>query len=298
MKTSGKILAAFLLNLAFAVFEFAGGLLTGSVAILSDAVHDLADAVSIGASYGLERVSKKQPDARYTYGYSRFSVLGGLLTTAILSVGSVAVIGNAVHRLFVPTPIDYNGMLLFALVGVAVNLAAAWMTRGGDSVNQRAVNLHMLEDVLGWAVVLVGAVVMRLTDLAFLDPLLSIGVAAFIFVHALQNWKQSLALFLEKAPEKPTVQQVQAAAEQVAGVAEVHHIHLWQLDESHVYATMHVVTDREAYAVKQALRHALEALGVDHTVLELERVGEACREKTCTLQVCHHHHGHHHHHHH
>ena len=148
----------------------------------------------------LERKGKKAPDETHTYGYARYSVLGGVINTLILLLGSVAVIGNAIRRMFTPTPIHYDGMILFALVGVLVNVCGVLVTAKGESVNQKAVNLHLMEDVLGWAVVLVGAVVMRFTDFSLLDSLLSLGVAVFIFIHALHHLKEALDLFLEKAP--------------------------------------------------------------------------------------------------
>lgn len=174
-----------MLNLFFSVFEFAG-VITGSVAILSDALHDFGDALGIGVSWLLERKSKKQPDEGHTYGYGRYSVLGSLITTAILLIGSVAVICRGVERIFNPVPVDHNGMILFALVGVGMNALAAYMTREGDSLNRKAVNLHMLEDVLGWGVVLAGAIVMRFTDITVLDPIMSMAVAAFILFHAVK----------------------------------------------------------------------------------------------------------------
>ena len=141
-----NIFIAFFLNLFFAVFEFIGGVFTGSTAIISDAVHDMGDAASIGISLMLENKAQKQPDEKYSYGYLRFSVLGGLLTTLVLLVGSAAVIYNAVKRIINPVPINYSGMIIFAVIGTAVNFAAAYFTKDGASVNQRAVNLHMLED--------------------------------------------------------------------------------------------------------------------------------------------------------
>lgn len=126
MKTEKNILIAFILNLCFSIFEFVGGLFTGSVAIVSDAVHDIGDAASIGISYFLERKSKKQPDETYTYGYARYSVIGGVITTLILLFGSVMVIYNAITRIIDPTPINYNGMILFAVIGAVVNFLAAF----------------------------------------------------------------------------------------------------------------------------------------------------------------------------
>ncbi|MBR4308667.1 MAG: cation transporter [Oscillospiraceae bacterium] len=177
MKSERKLWVAFVLNLAFSLFEFLGGIYTGSVAILSDGLHDLGDAISIGLSWFFEKKSKGAANQRYTYGYGRFSLLGGLITVTVLLIGSVLVIYHAVQRLADPGQIRYNGMILFALVGVVVNGSAVFFTRDGESVNQKAVNLHMLEDVLGWIVVLVGAVVMKLTNFPLLDPILSIGVA-------------------------------------------------------------------------------------------------------------------------
>ena len=116
MKTQRNILIAFILNFLFAVFELVGGVITGSVAIVSDAIHDAGDACSIGISYFLEKKSQKRPDEKYTYGYGRYSVLGGLITTVILLVGSIIMIFNAVGRILIPAEINYNGMIAFAVV--------------------------------------------------------------------------------------------------------------------------------------------------------------------------------------
>lgn len=178
MKTERNILIAFILNLAFSIFEFVGGIITGSVAIMSDAVHDIGDAASIGVSYFLEKKGEK------------YSLIGAFITTLTLLLGSIVTICNAISRLMEPAKIHYDGMIVFAIVGVGVNLCAAFVTREGDSLNQKAVNLHMLEDVLGWLVVLAGAVVMRFTDFTLLDPIMSIGVSAFILINAIRNLKE------------------------------------------------------------------------------------------------------------
>ena len=295
--SAAHILTAFLLNLFFSVFELIGGILTGSVAILSDALHDLGDAAGIGLSFFLERKSRKQPDATHTYGYARYSVLGGLITTVILLAGSCLVIYNAILRLLNPTPIHYNGMLIFAVVGVAVNLAAALFTRHGDSLNQRAVNLHMLEDVLGWIVVLIGAVVMRFTDWVFLDPLMSVGVAVFILIHALKNLKEILDLFLEKTPDGVAVEELSHHLTALAGVVSIHHVHIRSLDGNRHYATLHAVIDGDPAAAKAAIRAELAEHGITHATIETETPDEVCGEVECRVgsngESCG---GHHHHH--
>ncbi len=299
MKSERKIFIAFILNFAFSVFELVGSFVSGSVAILSDAIHDIGDAASIGASYFLEKKSKRAPDEYYTYGYARYSVIGGVITTFILIFGSLAVVYNAVLRLLNPTEINYNAMIIFAVVGAAVNLVAAYFTSGGEGINQRAVNLHMLEDVLGWLVVLVGAVVMKFTNFYVIDPLMSIGVAVFILVSAIKNLKEILDIFLVKAPKKLSVKEVERSVLKVGGVLGIHHIHLWSLDGEGVYATMHIVSDGEGAEVKAAVRRELSHLGVAHATLELEAEGETCADFNCRVpQHSHsgHHHAHHHHH--
>ncbi len=298
MKSEKKILTAFILNLVFSVFELVGGIFTGSVAILSDALHDMGDTASIGASYFLEKKSKKAPDDKYTYGYGRYSLLGAAVTTLILVTGSVSVIAGAVGRIINPAQINYNGMIGFAVVGAAVNFLAAYFTHGGESKNQRAVNLHMLEDVLGWIVVLIGAIVMRFTDLWIIDPLMSIGVAAFILVHAVKNLKEIINVLLEKAPEGVDIDELKKHLCAIDGVEDVHHFHLWSIGGEDAYATMHLVINGDAHIIKHEVRQELSEHGIDHVTIETELPEEKCREEKCIVPEAKKHHSHHHGHHH
>lgn len=297
MKTEKNILIAFILNLSFSIFEFIGGTITNSVAIVSDSIHDIGDAISIGISYFLEKKSKKQPDATYTYGYARYSVIGSVITTLILLFGSVMVIVNAIGRIINPVEINYNGMIIFAVIGVIVNFGAAYLTKEGDSLNQKAVNLHMLEDVLGWVVVLIGAVVMRFTDISVIDPVMSVAVAVFILVNAIRNLKEVLDLFLEKAPHGISVEEIKEHVSEIEGVLDVHHIHIWSMDGHNNYATMHVVTEEEPHSIKHKIRDELQEHGIAHVTLELEGKDEGCHEEHCHVEfeasAGHHHHHHH-----
>lgn len=285
MKTENRILTAFLLNLSFSVFEFIGGTITGSVAIVSDALHDMGDAVSLGISYFLERKSRKQSDETYTYGYARYSVLGSVITTLVLFFGSAMIIYNAILRIINPVQINYNGMILVALLGFVVNFIAAYVTREGESLNQKAVNLHMLEDVLGWIIVLIGAIVMRFTDILILDSIMSIGVAIFILVHAFENLKKVLNLFLEKIPEGISIKEIKGHVLGIKGVLDVHHIHIWSMDGQNNYATMHIVmdSDENAQTVKQKVREELKKHDIGHVTMELECQDEECQGEHCML---------------
>lgn len=295
MKTEKNILIAFILNVGFSIIEFVGGILTNSVAIYSDAIHDLGDAFSIGVSFFLEKKSKKHPDKKYTYGYARYSVLGGVITTTILLVGSILVIVGAVKRLFNPVEVNYDGMMIFAILGVVLNFIAALVTKDGDSINQKSVNLHMLEDVLGWLVVLIGSIIMHFTDIKIIDSIMSIGVALFILINALKNLKKVLDLFLEKTPKEIDIDEFKKHLLKIKDVDDIHHIHVWSIDGYNNYATMHIVSKaKDISKIKKEIREELEEHNICHSILETEE--EACSEKECNVKAhleLHHHHHHH-----
>ncbi len=293
-----KILIAFVLNMLFSAIEFIGGIVTGSVAIVSDSIHDLGDALSIGMAYYLEKLSKKQPDNKYTYGYMRYSVLGSVLTTIILIVGSILIIWNSVDRIYHPVIINYDGMMVFAIIGMLINLGAAFVTHGGSSLNQKAINLHMLEDVLGWVVVLVGAVVMKLTDISIIDPLMSIGVALFILINATRMLIQAIDLFMEKVPDEIDIEEIKEHLMNIHGVDDVHHLHIWSLDGQRNYATVHVATVYDDYReVKQMVKKEMAKHGITHVTIEIELDDEVCTDKLCKIKHIHSHVGHSHSHH-
>lgn len=299
MKTRRNIFIAFILNLSFSIFEVLGGIFTGSIAIISDAVHDFGDAASIGLSYFLEKKSQKQPDEKYTYGYARYSVLGGFITTLILFIGSVLMIYNAIIRIITPVDVNYDGMIVYSVIGICVNFFAAFITREGNSINQKAVNLHMLEDVLGWVVVLAGAIIMRFTNFTLIDPLMSIAVSIFILINATRNLKEIFDLFLEKAPHDIETAEIMKHIEEIDGVLDVHHIHIWSMDGQNNFATMHVVTDSACSEIKDLIREELREHNIGHVTIETETSAEHCHERHCHVEIhshsghCHHH-GHHH----
>ena len=296
-KQKKNILIAFLLNLFFSAFELVGGLFTNSIAIISDAIHDLGDSISIGVSYFLEKKSKKKPDKKYTFGYTRYSVLGAIITNTILIIGSSLVIYNAIERIINPQDINHNGMIILAIVGATVNFIAAYFTKEGDSLNQKAVNLHMLEDVLGWIIVLIGAIVIKFTNFTLIDPILSILVAIYILSHAIKSYKKIFDLFLEKTPEDIEIDELKEHILEIKGVDGIHHIHIWSMDGINNYATMHIVTDtKKLVELKKAIKEELKEHGISHTTIETEDKDCECSEHECSI-IESNHHGHHHHNH-
>lgn len=294
MKTDRNILVAFILNAGFSIIELIGGILTNSVAIISDAVHDFGDAIGIGISYILEKISKKKPNNKYTYGYMRYSILGSLITTLILCIGSLLVMIGAIYRIFNPVEINYNGMIVFAILGVSINFLAAYCTKNGDSLNQKAVNLHMLEDVLGWVVVLIGSILMKITDITVIDSIMSIGVATFILINAFKNLLKILDVFLEKTPKNIDIEKLKLHILNIEGLIDIHHLHIWSMDGYHNFATLHVVSDKDEEKIKNKVKTELMEHGIKHVTIEMETSKTKCEEKECSNKIEMHHHHHHH----
>ena len=296
MKTEKNILTAFILNISFSILELLGGIFTNSISIMSDAVHDFGDALSIGISLILEKISKKKPDEKYTYGYARYSVLGALITTIVLTVGSIFVILGGINRILNPVTINYNGMIIFDIFGVVINFLAAYFTREGDSINQKTVNLHMLEDVLGWVVVLIGSILIKFTNITLVDSIMSIGIAIFILINAFKNLKDILDLFLEKTPKDISIEEIKKHLLEMKEILDVHHIHIWSMDGVTNYSTMHIVTEESnAKELKKKIRKEMNELGISHTTIEIEDKNDNCEEKECEVKInneVHHHHHH------
>ena len=277
-KTEKNILIAFILNISFSIFEIIGGIITGSIAIISDAIHDAGDALSIGISYFLERKSNKKSDTNYTFGYRRYSILGALISTCILLIGTFIVIYNAIGRLINPVDINYNGMIIIAIVGVIINFLAAHYTKDGDSLNQHAVNLHMLEDVLGWVVVLIGSIVIKFTNFVYLDSIMSIVISIYLIIESFKNIKRIMNILLIKIPEGITVEEVKDKILKIKEVKDVHHVHIWTIDGEKNYATIHVVADKN---IKEEIRKELEDIGIHNVTIELETTKVKCNHKEC-----------------
>jgi cobalt-zinc-cadmium efflux system protein len=279
---------AFFLNLTFAILEIFGGLWTNSLAIISDAVHDLGDSISLGMAWYLEKYSHKQSNFSFSYGYRRLSSLAALINTLILFIGSLYVISQAIPRVMNPEPTDAKGMILFAVLGVTVNGLAMFRLAKTTSLNARVVAWHLLEDALGWVAVLLVSIVLLFTDLYILDPILSILIAVYVLYNAIANLRQVLWLFLQAVPKNVDLQELEKNILAVEQVDSLHHTHVWSLDgEDHVLTTHVVVTENttrtEILAIKGAIQRLGEKLNFKHMTVEIEYRNEPC----CMLQ--HHH---------
>lgn len=273
---------AFFLNLAFTVIEFIGGAITNSVAITSDALHDLGDSFSLGIAWFLQKRSSKKANSRFTYGYRRFSLLGALINSLVLIVGSVFIVLEAWQRLQAPEPTDATGMILFSILGLAVNGFAAYKLSAGKSLNEKVFRWHLLEDVLGWAAVLLVSIILLFTDWYWLDPLLSIVITGWVLFHVYQRLLETVNVFLQGSPKDLNLKQVEKTLLQHHQVKSLHHTHLWTLDgEHHVFSAHVKICDvknlEEVVDLKEKLKKELsEKYGFSHLTLETELEKEHC----------------------
>lgn len=280
--SSENLRIAFFLNLAFTIIEIVGGIWTNSIAILSDAVHDLGDSLSLGLAWYFDRLSHKGRTSQLTYGYRRYRLLGGLITGLVLLVGLGFVLWHSVERLFAPQEVRVSGMIGLAVLGILFNGAAVLRVKHGSSLTEKLVSWHLIEDTLGWVAVLVGAGIMAIWDLPIVDPILSIGISLIILWNVGRNLKKVAAVFLQTIPEGFDLDAFLDRAAQIDGVHSLHHIHSWSIDgESHVLSA-HVIRENGAdqdQRIKQQIRALLDEDTFEHVTLEMESAADDCPQR-------------------
>lgn len=275
---------AFFLNVAFTIFEIIGGFYVNSVAIISDAIHDLGDSLSLGTSWYLQKKSTRERDARFSFGYKRFSLLGALVNGVVLLGGSVFVVIEAVKRIMEPEPANAPGMVIFAIVGIIVNGFAAYKLSGGKSMNEKVVSLHLLEDVLGWVAVLIVAITLLFTDLYILDPILSLLITVYILWGVTQRLKDTLFIFLQGVPADISLDKIRERLLKIENIDSLHHMHVWSLEgHSHVFTTHIKLKDishfQQLLTVKNEVKRVLKDYNFDHYTIETELDEETCELK-------------------
>jgi len=283
-KGSKNLKIAFFINLGFTCLEIVGGFFTNSIAIISDALHDLGDSLSLGLAWYLEnKASKKGATSKFSFGYARFRLLGALVNAIVLIGGSIYIIIEAVGRFQNPEPVKSLWMMGIAVIGVAANGYAAWRTKGAKSLNEKVISWHLLEDVLGWIAVLVVSIILHFKDWYFLDPALSIAITLFILYGVGRRLWDTLYLLLQGVPENIDLEEIKSKLKDVEHVKTIHHTHVWSLDGEHHVLTTHLVLENiTAYnqidEVRQRALRVLNEFDFSHHTIQIE-----FNNKTCTL---------------
>ena len=284
--SEGNVKVAFFLNLSFTIIEIIGGLYTNSLAILSDALHDLGDSFSLGLSWYFQKLSKKGRTKTFSYGYKRFSLLGAIINSIVLVAGSIFILTKAIPELFNPGETNVEGMLYLAILGIVVNGAAVFKLRKGETLNEKVVSLHLLEDVLGWVAVLIGSIVMMLVDAPFIDPLLSVLISLFVLYNVYKNLKKSLLVILQGIPEKVSIDDIRQKLKDMAEVIDIHDCHAWSMDGQYNILTIHLQLDKdyklsEQSRLKETVRSKLKDESINHITIEFEGQNENCELEDC-----------------
>ena len=279
------IWTAFILNLVFAIIEFIWWSLTNSIAIISDSIHDFWDSLAIWLAYIFEKISKKKANEKYNYWYARYSILWALITVVILIVWSVFIIKNAIERFSDPKEINSVWMLILAVIWLTINWYAAWKTAKWEWLNEKAITLHLLVDVFGWAAVLIWAILIYFFERNFIDSILSIWICIFILFNACILLKWIINIFLEKTPEWISYEKLIKEIKKLNGIQDAHHMHVWTLNWEKNYLTIHALIDKKLQTkdiinLKKEMKELLKKEWIDHSVIEFEWKDENCEEWT------------------
>jgi cobalt-zinc-cadmium efflux system protein len=275
--TSKGLKTAFWLNAFFTVFEFIGGYFANSTAIMTDAVHDLGDTIAIGTGVIMEKISKKEKNSRYTYGYRRFSILSAVLLSIFLLTGAMTMLIKSIFLLFEPKEVNSVIMLGLAVIGITVNgIGFLGISKGNKEKghNAKAVMFHLLEDVLGWAAVLIGSIVIYFTNWNWIDPLLSILIALFIISQTIPNLIQSGKIFLQSNPKEKEMEKIKKQLLNISGVKELKSINIWTLDGVEIIGTIQIIIDSTSTNQQSILHETIKiakSFGIDQPTIQVEK---------------------------
>jgi cobalt-zinc-cadmium efflux system protein len=241
----------------------------------------LGDSFSLGLAWYLDKKSKQAATNQFSFGYQRFSLAGAFINALILLLASIYIITEAIQLFQNPETSDAQGMIIFALIGVAVNGYAAYKVSKGSSRNEKVISWHLIEDVLGWVAVLIAGIVLYFKNVPWLDPALSLGISLFILWNVFKNLKETILIFLQAVPENVSLDEIQTKICQLEKVDSVHHMHVWSLEGEHHVFTVHVrltpiVSIEELVDIKNQIKSLLKSYPFSHYTVEIELDGEQC----------------------
>jgi len=274
-KLRRNIILSIFLNFAITAVEVVGGLLSGSLALLSDSLHNLGDAMSLLASYLAIRVGERRANEKYTFGYKRAEILVAFVNSAVLFGVSLFLVVEAYRRFRNPQPIDTTVMLPVAVVGLLANLLSVFLLHehAHESINVRSAYLHLLSDTLSSVAVVIGAVLIMTYEATWVDPLITVLIALYILREAYEVLRESVDVLMEASPELD-LEAIKAELESIPGVKNAHHFHAWRVGEGEVHFECHLSVEdmplSEAQRIIDEAEERLRKFGVTHVTVQLE----------------------------
>ena len=272
---SNSTKVAFLLNLSFTILELVGGLISGSIAIIADSLHDFADSLALGLGWYFERKSeKKESNDRYTYGYKRFSMLSALINALVLILGAVYIFYESIRRIMNPEMPDVKWMIGIAVLGMVLNGIGAWKLKSGKSLNKKVLTIHLLEDTVGWLAVFIVSIILLFWDIPILDPILAIVINLAVLIFIFVKLVDVVKIFLQSVPEGVNLPLLRQKILCLDGVERVNHFHVWGLTEEKKVVTVHVKTKHlsreDQNILKQQISQVFQGLDTEHITIDLQ----------------------------
>lgn len=268
---------AIALNLLITVAEVVGGLLSGSLALLSDALHNFSDTASLAISLVARRIGRKEATPAKTFGFKRAEILGAFVNLVTLVLIALFLIKEAIERLMTPTTIDGTTMLIVAVIGLVANLVTAFLLYRDveGSLNIRSAFLHIVADAVSSVGVVIGGLLILYYDLHIVDPILTLGISVYILWHSYTMLREATDILMEGTPTDLDLDQVVSAVQAVDHVLDMHHLHVWQLDEATTALEAHIVIAKQDLermeTIKRAVKKRLaDDFDIGHSTLEFE----------------------------
>jgi cobalt-zinc-cadmium efflux system protein len=276
-----KLLWVTLLNFSISLVQVAGGIISNSLSLISDAIHNLGDTSAIFIAFLAGKHADKKPDARKTFGYKRTEILAALFNAVVLIAICIFLFVEAYERFRNPQAIKGGIMLSVAVFGLIANLISVLVLQKEKSynLNIRAAYLHLLGDTLSSVAVIAGGIAILVWQIYWLDPLVTVAVGVYIIYHTWDVVRQTVDILMQATPRHIDIQEIKQSLEALPQVENIHHLHIWQMDDEHIHLEAHLNISQDLSLSKaQTVRHDVETLlkdkfGISHITLQIEYKG-------------------------
>ncbi len=275
---SGKnLFITIILNIIITLSQIIGGIVSGSLALLSDAMHNFSDVLALVIAYVANRLAAKPSTKEYTFGLKRAEILAALFNALVLVGIGIFLIGEALHKFFHPQPIESSWVIWLGVLSIVLNSASVLLIQedSHENMNIKAAYLHLLTDVMTSVAVVIGGIVMAIWNIFWVDPLISILIALYLIKAAISLIKESSAVLMQFAPKNIDIEKVAKAIESEPEIDNVHHIHLWQLDDKHIFLEAHIDFKKDlplsqCNKILEKVEDKLKDLHISHTTFQCE----------------------------
>jgi cobalt-zinc-cadmium efflux system protein len=276
-KTKIRLVLTMILNFLITAAELIGGLFSGSLSLISDALHNFSDGISIIVSYTAIKISAIPKNERFTFGYKRAEIFAALINTSVLVVISLFLIKEAIHKFINPQHIEGSIVIIVASIGLIANIIGTLLLKkdSKENINIRSSYLHLLSDAFSSLAVIIGGVLIWAYDIYWIDPILTILISLYIIYESYEILKKTVDIFMMKAPNNFSVQEISECISKLNGVSGLHHIHYWIMNDKQTHFEAHIEVDDKKLSELDGLRKQIEELlhhkfNIEHITLQLE----------------------------